>query len=55
MSSFKIEIELTPEEIDYIEDVWHYEAQDQETVEERLKYKIYYAIGHFIKWGKNDS
>lgn len=47
--SHKIEIELTDEELDYIEDVWYYDSRDQKTLEQRLKYKVYYAIGDYIK------
>ena len=48
-TKYTIEIELTDEEIDYIEDVWYYDSRDQMTLEQIIKYKVYYAIGMYIK------
>jgi hypothetical protein len=47
--TYKVELELTADELDYIEDVWYYDSRDQKTLEQILKYKVYYAIGEYIK------
>ena len=48
-TKYSIEIELTDEEIDYIEEVWYYDSKDQLSLEQIIKYKVYYAIGMYIK------